>query len=973
MNIRYFPRNPFLFIAPALYLVWEAVLYANRGPNWIMFPQDLGYNYLFNGLNLLNGDPLGSLIHPALTTIGFIAGVTWLAHRLFGSGPIDVAAVHDPEFYFAFSVHSTTLLTAICLYLMGRWAYRGLRSPWLVLLLQAFIFLPRPFPSMIMNSFASPESMLVMAALLMTGLTLRTLDGELADAKSRNGYAIWMAIIAAGAVATKFIAVPMLLLPFLVLPGIRARAVYCLSLGAALALAFSPIVLIRAHRAQFIQDMVGLRRSAELESSFRGVGDSIFGIVAQFQPLNGEIPAYTLLLVLGLSALLFLVVCRPLFRQVQARSPWELRLFTISQIVSAVALLFILTRPKVHYLVPFLMFVGMGTTLLVSMLGRQMALVQGVDFGAVRVWAIAIGAAVFGAFFGYNAYSAKGLPFVNELRSVALQIREYSFRAPGNNAIVTAIQASSIPTALYHANQTSGSLWRDRFAEVLPPNHFEFDPHTHYPYSYRHGPVSVSDLLEIYDRVMFWTKRDRFSSAPSPENPSGEHQLVDAVWHDIRVAAAERLSEVEGLAIQPRFDVRTTPEKNRASGWTVSDCKPDSKCLTFAVERLDRKVITHFRFLADPDQFAAMPRRWTVEGSDNGSDWFAIENFVDLRPWTPFMEVDWPPHYQRLEEARQNRVYRVNNDRYYPHVRLVFPQQGTSAALMPGQVSAYSGGGCAPERRVLTVRTAFVSALDSVASGTETITGSWEEVGKFPRVLTVASPLMTPGRYLLGTGNDGVNGGDSKPRMPRSWVLQGSRDGRDWIDLDRQSEVPPWSSDEVRAYGIGTTSAFAFFRLIVERTDVPGVVRLYKFRIEGSYRDGSGPRNTFTRGGAGLSQFSERGGPFPATLQAEFEVPHTIASYRLTVGPFGADGSTRMPKDWRLLGSEDGETWHLADSRTGEIGWRNGEHRAYTLARPGRYKYMRLEVSDVAGDQKVLRLSLIGYYAPRETPPKGAC
>ena len=29
-----------------------------------------------NGINVLNGDPVGSLIHPAITTIGYIAAVT---------------------------------------------------------------------------------------------------------------------------------------------------------------------------------------------------------------------------------------------------------------------------------------------------------------------------------------------------------------------------------------------------------------------------------------------------------------------------------------------------------------------------------------------------------------------------------------------------------------------------------------------------------------------------------------------------------------------------------------------------------------------------------------------------------------------------------------------------------------------------------------------------------------------------------
>ena len=54
-------------------------IYELRGPHWILFPQDLSYVYLYNGVNLLQGEKVGTLIHPALTQIifsSFIAFVT---------------------------------------------------------------------------------------------------------------------------------------------------------------------------------------------------------------------------------------------------------------------------------------------------------------------------------------------------------------------------------------------------------------------------------------------------------------------------------------------------------------------------------------------------------------------------------------------------------------------------------------------------------------------------------------------------------------------------------------------------------------------------------------------------------------------------------------------------------------------------------------------------------------------------------
>jgi len=91
-------------------------------------PQNLSYNYLVNGTNVLNGYPVGTVIHPAITTIGYVPAVTWVTHVLFGKGLIYVAVIGDPEFYFSVSAHSVTLLTALSLYLTGRWAHQGLRS-----------------------------------------------------------------------------------------------------------------------------------------------------------------------------------------------------------------------------------------------------------------------------------------------------------------------------------------------------------------------------------------------------------------------------------------------------------------------------------------------------------------------------------------------------------------------------------------------------------------------------------------------------------------------------------------------------------------------------------------------------------------------------------------------------------------------------------------------------------------------------
>jgi len=98
-----------------------------------------------------------------------------------------------------------------------------------------------------------------------------------------------------------------------------------------------------------------------------------------------------------------------------------------------------------------------------------------------------------------------------------------------------------------------------------------------------------------------------------------------------------------------------------------------------------------------------------------------------------------------------------------------------------------------------------------------------------------------------------------------------------------------------------------------------------------------------------------------------------LSSYRLHVGPYGKDDVERMPKNWRLLGSEDGESWQLVDTQNAQSGWKNGERRVYIPTAIKVFKYSRLEVGDVAGPERVFRLNSIHYFTPGTQATKPSC
>jgi len=87
----------------------------------------------------------------------------------------------------------------------------------------------------------------------------------------------------------------------------------------------------------------------------------------------------------------------------------------------------------------------------------------------------------------------------------------------------------------------------------------------------------------------------------------------------------------------------------------------------------------------------------------------------------------------------------------------------------------------------------------------------------------------------------------------------------------------------------------------------------------------------------------EHGGRFPITWQMAMPAARKlpVATYTLTSAE---DVPERDPKDWRFLGSQDGEHWNLLDERKDEAIWpgRNAE-KSFAFANSTAYAYYRFE------------------------------
>src|SRR5690606_20218197 len=74
----------------------------------------------------------------------------------------------------------------------------------------------------------------------------------------------------------------------------------------------------------------------------------------------------------------------------------------------------------------------------------------------------------------------------------------------------------------------------------------------------------------------------------------------------------------------------------------------------------------------------------------------------------------------------------------------------------------------------------------------------------------------------------------------------------------------------------------------------------------------------------------------------DFVTGADVTKYRIRARADAADGA---PKDWTLECSDDGSTWTVAHTVTGQTAWAPGEVREFTLPSVGAHRVWRLNIS----------------------------
>jgi len=888
------------------------------GAKWIMVPQDMGYNYLFNGLNLLTGDPLGTLIHPAITVSVFFALLIFPLYLVFGVGDLEYSVVTQAEFYTRFADYLVILLGAAAIYALGRLALRGTRSLPLALLVQ-FSFMLASASSMFLASFATPEGILIAVFALIAGLSLASMAEGKYETSSHH-YVVSFSCLIGVAVATKFIAAPVILLPLIMAPEWRTRRRVILLSALFFGLFMSPIFFSLQNLYQFYGDLQAIIYASFSERAGIGSGSFWANLSRQFGSTTRSLPFFFPVLYLEIAAAALIFAVGRWRRAVMGSVDW--RLFFSTMIMLLIAIAYIMIRPKPHYLVPYAFFLGMMAILLVRMGGTVLVNAgMGEALGRrVGQAGLVLGLVLCGAGFMYPFINHPyGFGSIRGFRDDALTLNRMFLPIPSGHALVTAIHSSNPRTALEHANSTSRALHGATIGEVSPIEHFLYSLDGRTVTDINGMRIPFKSLMSRFSIVNFWT---------SNFLPNDWRRPPDVIQRTVFEGLVEKVVQILAVSDEASLDPAASDDMNAKNGWWRGECITGSACLMKTYSHEVGQIITHYRITPiSPGESVCLPRRWRVEASLDRKRWQSLGKEVLSENWV----------------AGQAQTFTLDMDRPFPFLRWVAEKGSATVSSWCAQVGLYVGEG---GRAIL-----FPSKVATVLEDDLIVSQRSAEHEKVQADNTImVGVVANEPRRAVGYGVDLKWWENSAAGNSLAWIFEGSVDGVQWRELDRRVAIDPGIGGRLDFSLPASSDVYVYFRLqvtlpvgsalkpadigfsVVAWPDKPSVLERY-----------------YVRG------FWERAGIFPMGFELDFPNLVRAKDYALVPAPWGPESLSRMPSRWWLYGSRNGRNWDRLDVRTEEADWEHDTERNFVIPSPGDYRHYRFVFLDTE-DHSVIRI-----------------
>ena len=205
--------NYLLLIFPIIFVTLQVLLKIDT-KYFFLSNYDPAYSFLFNGLNLANGELGSGLAHfPGTPVQIYMAIIIRLGHLFRNAGIVTEDVLVHPEYYLSLASYGIILIIALTLYFSGWIIYKKTNNLAVSLAIQIIPMLS--VTGLLFSSAIMCEPFLVIATMgIIAQISLYCFSGEL---YSNLKQMLYLSLFTAIGITTKIIFIPVVILPFLIL------------------------------------------------------------------------------------------------------------------------------------------------------------------------------------------------------------------------------------------------------------------------------------------------------------------------------------------------------------------------------------------------------------------------------------------------------------------------------------------------------------------------------------------------------------------------------------------------------------------------------------------------------------------------------------------------------------------------------------------------------------------------------------
>lgn len=387
----------------------------------------------------------------------------------------------------------------------------------------------------------------------------------------------------------------------------------------------------------------------------------------------------------------------------------------------------------------------------------------------------------------------------------------------------------------------------------------------------------------------------------------------------------------------------------------------------------DAKAVSSLAISSANDAPERDPENFNLQASDDGVNWLTLGEWAG----------------ESFDSRGQRRLFNTGNSLAYLYYRLnISKNKGDNSLMQIAEIELI--GPAVPALNHALTATAVTSsgaisdaeAADYAFDGdsqTKWLDNTAVPTAEAPAWASVA--LAEPQAVnMLAL----VSANDAPERDPENFSLLASNDGESWLTLGQWAGISFSGRAERQGFTVANALGYSHYRLNISKNKGDSaLMQVAEIELIGpqvqaqDHSDNAAAlvteRAAISDGEAGTMAFDndpatkwlDNGGvpspEAPSWLEISLPVPVIVNTFALTSAN---DAPERDPENFRLLGSNDGESWHALGDWAGESFAARAERRSFSLLNGRSFSHYRIEISKNKGDNSLMQVAEFELIGP---------